>query len=112
MRLTGKTALVTGANRGIGFEISRQLAAEGAKILMAIRTRSIESLRALTSNGYAAEIIEMDVSDRNSIVQAIKGIRDPVDILINNAALLDRGDLFSPTDQEIESVIRTNLLGP
>lgn len=112
MRLSGKTALVTGANRGIGFEVCRQLAAEGAKVLMAVRTRSMESLRALTSKGYVAEIIEMDVSDRNSIAQAIKNIREPVDILINNAALLDRGDLLALADNEIENIVRTNLIGP
>jgi NAD(P)-dependent dehydrogenase (short-subunit alcohol dehydrogenase family) len=112
MRLSGKTALVTGANRGIGFELCRQLAAEGAKVFMASRRKASEALRALTSVGYAAENIEMDVSDRNSITQAIKNIPEPVDILINNAAILDRGDLFSLTDQEIDNIIRTNLLGP
>ena len=112
MRLSGKTALVTGANRGIGFELCRQLAAEGVKVSMATRRKATESLRALTALGYDVENIEMDVSDRNSITQAIKNIPEPIDILINNAAVLDRGDLFSLTDQEIENIIRTNLVGP
>jgi NAD(P)-dependent dehydrogenase (short-subunit alcohol dehydrogenase family) len=112
MRLSGKTALVTGANRGIGLELCRQLAFEGAKIFMAMRRKAPESLRPLTSAGYDVEPIDMDVSDRNSIAQAIKTIHKPIDILINNAAVLDRGDLLSLTDQEIENVIRINLLGP
>jgi NAD(P)-dependent dehydrogenase (short-subunit alcohol dehydrogenase family) len=112
MRLSGKTALVTGANRGIGLEVSRQLAAEGAKVLMGARRNAAEAVAALTGAGYAARIVHMDVSDRNSILQAITNIQEPIDILINNAAVLDHGDLFSPSDAELETIVRTNLIGP
>ena len=112
MRLSGKVAFVTGANRGIGFEVCRQLAGEGAMIWLALRHHGEETLRTLANQGYKSEVLHMDVSDSNSVLEALGKLRTPVDILVNNAAILDRGDLFSLPDKEIESVIQTNLIGP
>ena len=112
MRLAGKTALVTGANRGIGLELCRQLAGEGANILAAVRTESEEMKAALAASAIEASIERMDTSDPLSIQKALNRITVPVDILINNAAVLDRGSIFSLRDEEIEKIILTNLIGP
>ena len=112
MKLSGKVALVTGANRGIGFEVCRQLGAEGATILLGVRRQGEETLQALSRQGYPAEIVYMDVSNSSSIMDALGRLNKEVDVLINNAAVLDRGDLFSVSGKEIETVAKTNLLGP
>jgi NAD(P)-dependent dehydrogenase (short-subunit alcohol dehydrogenase family) len=112
MKLTGKVALVTGANRGIGFEVCRQLGAEGATILLGVRRQGEETLQALSRQGYPGEIVYMDLSNSASILDALGKFSKEVDILINNAAILDRGDLFSVSGKEIEAVVKTNLLGP
>jgi NAD(P)-dependent dehydrogenase (short-subunit alcohol dehydrogenase family) len=112
MRLSGKKALVTGANRGIGFELCRQLGNEGAKIFAGIRRSGEETLSALTSEGFDVTLVPLDTSDPKSIHGALENLSGAIDILINNAAILDRGSILSLKDEELESVIRTNLLGP
>jgi NAD(P)-dependent dehydrogenase (short-subunit alcohol dehydrogenase family) len=113
MRLKGRTALVTGANRGIGFEVCRQLGKEGASIFMGVRDsdRSSKSFKQITEEGISASLVQVDVSDVNSIHNFLSQVQ-VVDILINNAAILDRApDLLSLDDEELEAVIRTNLVG-
>jgi NAD(P)-dependent dehydrogenase (short-subunit alcohol dehydrogenase family) len=112
MRLSGKTAMVTGANRGIGLELCRQLGNEGAKILAGIRRSGEEMLSALASEGFDVSIVPIDTSNPKSVQAALNSLSGSVDILINNAAILDRGGILSLKDEELESVIRTNLLGP
>jgi NAD(P)-dependent dehydrogenase (short-subunit alcohol dehydrogenase family) len=113
MRLSGRTALVTGANRGIGLELCRQLAAEGARVLLGIRHEGKEALDLLSSEGHEVSLLRIDTSDSDSIRSALNKLSETrVDILINNAAVLDRGPIFSLSDQELENVVRTNLLGP
>jgi NAD(P)-dependent dehydrogenase (short-subunit alcohol dehydrogenase family) len=113
MRLSGRTALVTGANRGIGLEICRQLGAEEANVLLGVRHEGKETLDTLSSEGYEVSLLPIDTSDSNSIQAALNKLGErKVDILINNAAVLDRETFLSLSDQEVEQVIRTNLLGP
>ena len=113
MRLSGRTALVTGANRGIGLDVCRQLGAEGAKVFLGVRREGKETLDTLSSEGYEASLLLIDTSDSNSVKAALNKLAETkVDILINNAAVLDRGTFLSLSDQEVEQVVRTNLLGP
>jgi NAD(P)-dependent dehydrogenase (short-subunit alcohol dehydrogenase family) len=111
MKLSGKTAFVTGANRGIGFELCKQLGDEGARIIIGARKSVKETVDALSSQGYDASGVLIDISESASIRSALQDLAR-VDVLINNAAILDRGDLFSLNDSELGIVIRTNLLGP
>src|SRR5262245_19300074 len=107
MQLKGRTALVTGANRGIGLEVCKQLSAEGAKIIMGVRDPS----RVKNQIDIDATILQLDVSDSDTIRKAISKL-ERVDILINNAALLDRArNIFSLEDDEFEKIIHTNLIG-
>ncbi len=113
MRLSGRTAFVTGANRGIGLEVCRQLGREGAKVFLGIRHGGKETLETLTNEGYEVALVPIDTSDSDSVRNALNKLSEiRVDILINNAAVLDRGSIFSLSDQELEMVVRTNLLGP
>ena len=79
-----KRVLVTGANRGIGLALAKELNNKGAFILGTCRKTS-EELSALSN----AQIIEnCEITDENSIVDAFKQITEPVDIVINNAGIL------------------------
>jgi NAD(P)-dependent dehydrogenase (short-subunit alcohol dehydrogenase family) len=114
MQIKGKTAFITGANRGIGLEVCKQLAKEGAKIIMGVRdpSRAKDQLDDLINAGIDATVVQIDVSDFDSIHKLTSSQLERVDILINNAAVLDRArNIFSLEDNELEKIIRTNLIG-
>lgn len=106
--LTGKTALVTGASRGIGESIARRLAEAGAHVLVA--ARSAERVNQLASELGNATGVELDIAaaDVRDRIGALLKER-PIDILVNNAGITD-DDLFIRMKPEAWSnVIRTNL---
>ena len=110
--LNGKTALVTGASRGIGEGIARALAESGANVILAARSRErVEGIAAqITAGGRRATGVELDITSAD-IRERIKAIVDeqPIDILINNAGITD-DDLFIRMKPEAwTSVLRTNL---
>ena len=91
-----KTALVTGANKGIGFEVARELARMGLRVFLG--ARNIEAGRAaaekLEPDGEVA-FLEIDVSDGDSIRRAadkLSGQTDRLDVLVNNAGVLADDD--------------------
>jgi 3-oxoacyl-[acyl-carrier protein] reductase len=106
--LTGKTALVTGASRGIGEAIARRLGETGAHVLCA--ARSADRVNAIASEIGNATGVELDISapDVRERVAALVKER-PIDILVNNAGITD-DDLFIRMKPEAWSnVLRTNL---
>jgi 3-oxoacyl-[acyl-carrier protein] reductase len=110
--LTGKTALVTGASRGIGESIARRLAESGAHVLCAARSKArVDEIAAeITSRGLRATGVELDItaSDVRDRVKALLG-EQSIDVLVNNAGITD-DDLFIRMKPEAwSSVIRTNL---
>ncbi|RYZ73641.1 MAG: SDR family oxidoreductase [Lysobacteraceae bacterium] len=93
MNNTSKTALVTGATRGIGFETVRQLAQAGVHVLLAGRDRAkaVDAALTLQGEGLPVEAIELDVTDSASIAAAadlVAGKFGKLDILVNNAGIL------------------------
>ena len=103
MELSGRTALITGAGAvgGIGAEISRVLAAEGASVIVSGRdlARGEQVVREINESGGKARFALADLTSIDQIVGLAKDAGD-VDILVNNAALLAMG----PTvDQDVES---------
>jgi NAD(P)-dependent dehydrogenase (short-subunit alcohol dehydrogenase family) len=87
-----KIALITGANRGIGFETARQLGQQGIKVLIGARSEENgrEAERKLKTEGYDAEFILLDVDDPQTHASAAKYVEDAygkLDILINNAGI-------------------------
>lgn len=115
---TERTALVTGANKGIGFEVARQLAR--LKFHVFIGARNVKAGRAaadkLASDGTVT-FVEIDISDVESIRCAAEELSqqtDRLDALVNNAGILldeDKGAL-TITREIFETTFRTNTLGP
>jgi NAD(P)-dependent dehydrogenase (short-subunit alcohol dehydrogenase family) len=117
-RSSKKVALVTGANKGIGFEVARQIGRSGATVLVGARNqRAGEKAAAmLAGEGMVARFIAIDVTDHGSIAAAaaaIKGEFGRLDILVNNAGIGDAADGPAPTARldAVERVMRTNFLG-
>jgi NAD(P)-dependent dehydrogenase (short-subunit alcohol dehydrogenase family) len=94
---SSKVALVTGANKGLGLEMSRQLAKEGLTVLIAARNLQAAETAATTLNneGLKAQAITLDVSNRNDIEAAVKEIEKQfgrLDVLLNNAGVMLDGE--------------------
>jgi NAD(P)-dependent dehydrogenase (short-subunit alcohol dehydrogenase family) len=98
-RLDGKTALVTGAGRGIGRAIALALAAAGADLVLVSRTRSQldEVARETEKGGGKARVLPFDVTNTAAMRAAFAGLRD-LDILVNNAGL-NRPQPFLEVDE-------------
>lgn len=110
--LSGKMAIVTGAARGLGFEIARGLAAEGAKVLICDRDRAatVAAVETLTGLGHTAEGEALDITDREAVFAFGASVRErfgDIDVLVNNAGVapkvpLDDPDLMQKWDQVID----------
>ena len=88
-------ALVTGANKGIGFEIARVLAKSGMRVILGSRNqeRGARAVSNLKKEGIDVELLQIDVSDSKSIVTAVQALKknfDRLDVLVNNAGILHR----------------------
>ena len=93
----GKIALITGANKGIGFEVARQLGAEGITVLLGARNAHLGEIAEarLKADGTDAHFIELDVTQPETIEKAAERIRvqfGRLDILVNNAGVHAKGD--------------------
>lgn len=102
-----RTALVTGANRGIGKEIARQLVEAGISVVLSARDPDAGRDAA---DEIGATFLHLDVSDRASIEDAV-GQLDRVDILVNNAGILQQGGLLDAPD-DLGRCIDVMTLGP
>jgi NAD(P)-dependent dehydrogenase (short-subunit alcohol dehydrogenase family) len=106
-----RVALVTGANRGIGLEVCRQLAQRGYAVLLGARDEA-KGKRAARQIGGGVTPVQLDVADADSVRRAVAGL-DRLDALVNNAAILydtwQRG-IDADLDQ-VREAFETNLLG-
>ncbi|MBN9290374.1 MAG: SDR family NAD(P)-dependent oxidoreductase [Hyphomicrobium denitrificans] len=120
---TNKTALVTGANRGIGFAIARQLAELGITVLAGVRNdaSAASATAAFGKIGVNVQPVILDVANVAALPSALKDIEQrhaPIDILVNNAAILIDGpggfdaSLFDMTDETFRLTWETNVLAP
>jgi NAD(P)-dependent dehydrogenase (short-subunit alcohol dehydrogenase family) len=113
-----RIALVTGANKGIGLEIARQLAQSGLFVIIGARdpARAKAAIDDLSSQGLEAQSVAIDLNDHASIAAAAETTRvrhGRLDILINNAGIVDAED-GPPTQSSPEAVRRimdTNFVG-
>ncbi len=108
-----QTALVTGANRGLGLETARQLAARGFRVLLACRDRrkGIAAAEKLRGSGGSLEVEELDVSDPRSVAALaarLRASRRTIDALVNNAAIALDGFNLDVARRTID----TNFYGP
>ena len=112
-------ALITGANRSIGFEVCRQLAEQGFTVMLTARDaeKAIAAAAKLQTSGHVEPAV-LDVSDARSIKEAAAEIlnrHEHLDILINNAGInYDTWETAESADIDgtVAETIRTNLLGP
>ncbi|MER8393927.1 SDR family oxidoreductase [Mesorhizobium sp. M1340] len=116
---TSKTALVTGANKGIGREIARRMATMGFKVWLGARSaeRGMAAAQALRAEGHDVEWLELDVTRDDSVKAAAEafGQASPrLDVLVNNAGVAINYDL-PPSQQRIADIQATydvNVFGP
>jgi len=106
-----KIALITGANKGIGYEVARQLGKQGCMVLVGARDAKLgeDAANKLRKEGVEAAFVALDVTRRDTIEAARAGIEKEfgrLDILVNNAGIYDRGD-GPPSSAEIDAVSRT-----
>ncbi|HTP46070.1 MAG TPA: glucose 1-dehydrogenase [Casimicrobiaceae bacterium] len=114
--LTGRRALVTGGGSGLGFAIARGLLRSGAAVTINGRNRTkLDAAAArLAADGAAASVAVFDVTDAAAVARGITALeRDgPIDILVNNAAVNQRGPLDQFTDEQWKALMAANLDGP
>lgn len=115
--LTNKVALVTGASRGIGSEIAKTLAANGAKVIVNYNG-SIESamqvVDAIKADGGDAYAVKCNVSDFDACKELIDQIikdEQHLDILVNNAGITRDGLVMAMKEEDFDSVLNINLKG-
>lgn len=112
--LLGRRALVTGAGRGIGREIARQLALEGADVIINARKETeLLTLRdEITAMGRRCQIVLGDICDPATAAQFAVAARawDGLDILVNNAGILDRDGTLKTTVETFDRIIQVNLV--
>ena len=121
MRRKQRTALVTGANKGIGFEVVRQLARERFRVFLGARNEkagkaAAEKLNQEEKNEGNISFLEIDISNPESIKRAAEEFAsqsDRLDALINNAGILldEDKDVLALTAEMFQKTLRTNTLG-
>jgi 2-dehydro-3-deoxy-D-gluconate 5-dehydrogenase len=114
--LTGKTALVTGCNRGIGKSMAIALAEAGADIIgvsASIELNGSAVEKEVTPLGRKFKALQCNFSDRPSIYALIKNIStDNIDILVNNAGTIERAPAAEHSDENWDKVLAINLDAP
>jgi 2-deoxy-D-gluconate 3-dehydrogenase len=110
--LRGRTALVTGARRGIGAAIAAGYAAAGADLVLLARDAALEdTLEAIKENGSEATVITADFRDPTAVekVAADLAAERQIDILVNNAGTIQRAPAVSTSSSDWQHVIDVNL---
>ncbi|HEV7405627.1 MAG TPA: SDR family oxidoreductase [Chthoniobacteraceae bacterium] len=114
-----KTALVTGANKGIGYETARQLAARGFHVFLGARQADAgrRAAEIIAKSGGKVTFLLMDVADPASVLAAAHEFAkhsDRLDVLVNNAGIVVDGDadILSFPEESIRETLETNTLGP
>ena len=115
-RLKGKTAIVTGANRGIGKAIAQRLAAEGGRVVLCARDENLlhETVRQIEGSGGAAASLALDLRapDAGARLAAFaKSTYGGIDVVVNNAGATKRGEFLELTDADWEDGFALKFFG-
>jgi 3-oxoacyl-[acyl-carrier protein] reductase len=117
MELKNRSAIITGAGKGIGKAIATSLAAEGVNLGIIARTSAdLETLQASLSSTYGVKVFiaTADVAVKSEVDQAIATLKESlgsIDILINNAGIGTFGTLLEMDHEQWERIIQTNVMG-
>ncbi|MCD6449311.1 MAG: SDR family oxidoreductase [Thermotogaceae bacterium] len=104
--------VVTGANRGIGYAIAKNLLSQGHSVIAGVRNPEADSLKELKRLYDASfEVYKLDLADEASIKEFSGNIEDPVDILFNNAGVLYRDSAETVEYEKVLYTIKVNTLG-
>ena len=113
-----ETALVTGANKGIGREVASQLARKGFHVFVGARNRAagFKAAEQIAKQGGRATFIELDVVDNSTVKAAVREfpkIANHLDVLVNNAGIVMDGDeaILKFSDDLLRKTLETNTLG-
>src|SRR5262249_20725037 len=113
-----RIALVTGAYKGLGYEVARQLAASGCTVLLGARNRALgrEAASMLAAESDDVRYLEIDLDDSATLTAAANKIDTDfgrLDILVNNAGIIADGDgpASASSSDAIERALRVNFIG-
>ncbi len=116
--MSGKIALITGANKGLGFETARQLSAKGYTVLVGARdeTKGLSAVEKLKDESFDADFIEIDATNTETIKSAVEKVGEKygkLDVLVNNAGIaLDSAEKPSEVSEDLlRKTFDTNFFG-
>ena len=114
--LRGKTVVITGGGRGLGLSLARAFAAEGCTLFLAGRdVTTLDEARArLSEQGIAATVVPCDVTDSKQAQRLIRAAEDAtgaVDVLVNNAGIIDCGPMEVMVREDFERAMQTHFWG-
>ena len=121
LQLQDKVIIVTGANRGIGYQVSLELARRGVRLVMGCRdpwsARAARDKIVKITNNTRVSIIGLDLARMKHVSTFVWNFRDKfefdhVDVIINNAAATPDNDQRQETSEGLEKIMATNYLGP
>jgi len=114
MLLEDRSALVTGASRGIGAGIARALAAEGATLLLCARSEGVEAVAAeLASSPGPVRAMRGDISDpafAKNLIAAVRKEHGRLDVLVNNAGILRQGLIGMTSTDQMRELLEVNVV--
>jgi short-subunit dehydrogenase len=114
--LQGRTVLITGGSRGLGLALARQMALEGSRLVICGRdTASLERAAAsLANTGAEVLAVPADVTDAGSVADMVQAVRQRfghIDVLVNNAGVIEVGPANAMTVGDYEEAMATNFWG-
>jgi len=115
--LRNRTVLITGGTRGLGLELARQAGLAGARVAICGRHSDTLARARESLSGTGADILALacDVSDRHQVAELIRSVQasfGPIDVLINNAGMVDVGPVDAMIAVDFEREMATNFWGP
>jgi len=117
LALADRVVVITGGSRGLGLVLAREVVARGAKVAICARdTDELERARRdLEQHGGIVYAATCDVTDRDEVQRFITSVEDdfgPIDVLVNNAGIIQVGPLESMTSADFDRALDVNLRGP